>query len=127
MPLPIKLIGNGDSNLFDQNNHETQYDEIAYAQRYFSNEKPAEDSIKLLEIIDKHEDGVINAAVTAISGVSNTEYRTVPASISDNLLLKLKSEGYLKGMGRTVEFTEKGNKALKTKYIKISSMPLLTV
>ena len=116
MPLPIKLIGNGDSNIFEQV-QQTPYDEITYAQRYFSNEKPSEDSIKMLELIDKHEDGIINAAVTAVSGVKEENYRTVPTSISDQSLLKLKTEGYIKGAGRSVTFTDKASKALKNKYL----------
>ena len=116
MPLPIKLIGNGDSQIFDSP-YETNYDELSYAQKYFSNEKPSQDNIKLLEIIDKHEDGIINAAVTAISGTKEENYRTIPASIGDSEILKLKTEGYIKGAGRTVVFTEKAAKALKSKYL----------
>ena len=120
MPLPIKLIGNGDSTLFEQN-YQSQYDEMAFAQKYFANESPSQDSVKLLEIIDKHEDGIVNTAVSAISGTRQDNYRTIPASISDQNVLKLKTEGYIKGAGRTVTFTEKAEKALKTKYLGVEN------
>lgn len=120
MPQPIIPVGQSDSyeGFFDNNTKNTKpLDEIALAQKYFARDTIADDSLALLEQIDKHDDNIVNAAVNYMTGNENAVYKNVPPSISDNLLLKLKAEGYIKGSGRTVTFTEKAAKALKNKYL----------
>lgn len=115
MPLPITPLGrNGDyDNIFGYND----INDIATAEKYFYKESESDESIRLLEAIDKHQDGVVNAAIEAVSGRKGEKYYTVPQSISETALLKLKTEGYCLGPGRTVRFSEKAQKALTKRYL----------
>jgi hypothetical protein len=114
MPFPITPIG--DINSFDNIFDSRPDDDVATAGKYFSKEPDNTDSIKLLEIIDKYQDNIVSAAANIVSG-NGEKYYNVPESINDNLLLKLKGEGYCVGYGRTVRFSDKARSALKKRYL----------
>jgi len=116
MPFPITPVG--DTNSFDNifNSKSNEGEDVSTASKYFAKEPDITDSIKLLEIIDKHQDNIVTTAADIVSG-NNEKYYNVPESINDNLLLKLKSEGYCMGHGRTVRFSEKARNAIKKKYL----------
>lgn len=118
MPQPILPLGriNSFDNIFPSNHNDNN--DVSVASKYFQRESDNDDSIYLLELIDKHQDGIINAAVDIVHGKNAETYYSVPNRISDNQLLKLKTEGYVSGGGRSVRFTSKANEALKKKYLK---------
>lgn len=113
MPYPLMPAGKSSEyeNLFPKN-----HENISEASRYFSNESEDEQNIQLLEKIDRHQDMVVAAATEYISG-NIEEYYRVPESISDHLLLKLKTLGYCSGTGRLVKFSEKAKNLLKKRYL----------
>jgi predicted O-linked N-acetylglucosamine transferase (SPINDLY family) len=117
MPLPLMPAGEPYKYKIFDNPRETVESEMAVASRFFSKEPDDADCITLLEIIDRHQDNIVSAAAEIVAGY-NEPYYDVPQTISDNLLLKLKSEGYCHGHGRTVRFSDKAKIALKKRYLQ---------
>lgn len=68
--------------------------------------------IQALEEIDKNTD-LISSAVAQ----GNERYCSIPKSINNETILKLKIDGYITGYGSTVQITDKGRIALKNNYL----------
>lgn len=77
-------------------------------------------AIKLLEEIDKNED-TLQSTVHGMQSGDNIKVCSVPTTISDNVLLGLKADGYVHGYGRSVVITDKGRELLKNHYLKTSN------
>ena len=116
MPYPLTPAGqiNSYDNLFPNYSRE---DEVSLANRRFVQESNSDHLVNLLEKIDKHQDGVVNAAIESVSGKNEDKYYNVPESIGDDMLLKLKTAGLCLGSGRLVKFTDRAKNLLKAKYL----------
>jgi hypothetical protein len=127
MPFPIKpiheleehndIFGHKDDNRSDISSLQQIFLENS-SSREASKNKYSEEILNLLENIYNSVDELTNAASTFVNPhrQANVMYR-VPESITDNDLLGLKTQGLVVGSGRSVNLTEKGNVALRDKWL----------
>ena len=80
--------------------------------------KLPDEDLALLEQIEKSQDDLVTVAQSlASNGMRNGQYFRVPEAISDNTLLRLKTQGLISGNGRLINFTDRGRVALRTRYL----------
>lgn len=129
MPLPIKPVHSLDlhAELFDLPEDSNAVAGLSALQAQLlgggivkeaAKTKLSEQTIQMLETIDKSQDDVVTAAqAMSSSRLGDTKVCRVPTSISDHDLLSLKAAELVRGQGRAVSLTDKARTALRDHYL----------